>query len=94
MTTAAIFFFEKFKILTVCPLSGPICVIMPNFIKIGQTVEEIRRFNSFQNGGRPPSWILKIQIFERSARLRDRFCIIMPNFVKIGQTVEAISRFL
>ena len=31
---------------------------VPNFIKIGQTVAEIWRFNVFfQNGGRPPSWI-------------------------------------
>jgi len=39
------------------------CVTLPNFIKIGQTVAEIWRFDSFQNGGRPPSWILEIQIF-------------------------------
>jgi len=39
------------------------CVIMPNFIKIGQTVAEIWRFNSFQNRGRPPSWICGIRIF-------------------------------
>jgi len=25
--------------------------------KIGQTIAEIWRFNGFQNGGRPPSWI-------------------------------------
>ena len=36
---------------------------MPNFIKIGQTVAEIWRFNCFQNGGCPPSWIWEIQIF-------------------------------
>jgi len=36
---------------------------VPNFIKIGQTVAEIWRFNGFPNGGRPPSWILEIQIF-------------------------------
>jgi len=31
---------------------------VPNFIKIGQTVAEIRQFNVFfQNGGRPSSWI-------------------------------------
>jgi len=36
----------------------------PNFIKIGQTVTEIWRFNCFQNGGRPPYWILeKLKIF-------------------------------
>ena len=37
------------------------CVIMPNFIEIGQTVAEIWRFNGLQNGGRPPSWILKFK---------------------------------
>jgi len=40
-----------------------ICVTVPNFIKIGQTVAKIWRFNGFQNGGRSPSWILEIQIF-------------------------------
>jgi len=34
---------------------------MPNVIKIGQTVAEIWRFNHFQNGGHPPSWIFEIQ---------------------------------
>jgi len=38
-------------------------VVMPNFIKIGQTVTEIWRFNGFQNGGRPPSRICDIRIF-------------------------------
>jgi len=53
--------FEKFKISAVC--KEPICVNIPNFIKIGKTVAEIWRFNGFENGGRPPSWILEIQIF-------------------------------
>ena len=35
---------------------------MPNFVKIGQTITEIWRFNGFQNGGRPPSWICEIEI--------------------------------
>jgi len=34
---------------------------VPNFIKIGQTVAAIMRFNGFHIGGRPPSWILEIQ---------------------------------
>ena len=33
---------------------------IPSFNKIGQFFTEIWRFNDFQNGGRPPSWILKI----------------------------------
>jgi len=36
---------------------------MPNYIKIDQTVVEIWRFNGFQNGGSPPSWMFEIQIF-------------------------------
>jgi len=36
---------------------------LQNFIKIGQTVVEIWRFNGFQNGGRPSSSILEIQFF-------------------------------
>jgi len=46
---------------------GGICVTMPNFSRIGQTVAEIWLFNCFQNGGRPPSWIFEIA--EKS-----RFC--------------------
>ena len=50
--------FQKFEILPVDTLEGGMCVILPNFIKIGQTVAEIWRFDGFfQNGGRPPSWI-------------------------------------
>ena len=44
MATAAILVFEKFEILTVCPRRGPICVTVPNFIEIGQTVAEMWRF--------------------------------------------------
>ena len=32
------------------------CVIMPNFVQIGQGVAEIWPFSIFQDGGRPPSW--------------------------------------
>jgi len=35
----------------------------PNFIKIGRFFTEIWRFDDFQNGGCPPSCILKICIF-------------------------------
>jgi len=30
--------------------------------KIGQTVSEISRFANFQDGRRPPSWILKLVV--------------------------------
>jgi len=32
---------------------------MPNIVQIGQGVAEIWPFSIFQDGGRPPSWILK-----------------------------------
>jgi len=57
MAAAAMLNFQKFEILTVFRCRGPICVITPNFIKIGQTAAKILRFNGSQNGGRPPSWI-------------------------------------
>jgi len=38
MAAAAILNFQKFKILTIIRCRGPMCVIVPNFIKIGQTV--------------------------------------------------------
>ena len=42
---------------------GATYVTVPNFIKIGQTVAEIWRFNGFfQNGGGPPSWICRVRI--------------------------------
>jgi len=43
--------------------SAVVCVIVPNFIKIGRTVAKIWRLNGFQNGGRAPSWICEIRIF-------------------------------
>ena len=52
MAAAAILNSQKFEILTAFP-----------FIKIGQTVAEVWRFNGFQNGGRPPSWICEIRTF-------------------------------
>jgi len=36
------------------------CVILQNMAVIGHTVTQISRFFDFQDGGRPPSWIIKI----------------------------------
>jgi len=40
---------------------------------IGQKIAEIWLFNGFQNGGRPPSWILEIQIFNGWSRGETHF---------------------
>ena len=47
----AILDFQKFEILNVFSLVGLICIIVPDFIKISQTVAEIWQFNGFQNDG-------------------------------------------
>ena len=47
--------FLKFEILMPAKFEGPMCITMPNFTLIGKTVAKI----SFQDGGRPPSWIFK-----------------------------------
>ena len=57
--TSAILDFQKWEILTGCTLRGPKCVILPNFVQIGQGVAEIWPFSFFQDGGRPPSCIFK-----------------------------------
>jgi len=57
---------------------------VPNFIKIGRFVTEIWRFNDFQNGGRQPSWILKICSFCHLALVDMPFCFLIQNFVEIG----------
>ena len=50
---------------------------VPNFIKIGRFLTEIWRFNDFQNGGRPTSWILKICSFCHAALVDIPFCFLI-----------------
>ena len=54
------------------------------FNKIGQFFTEICRFNDFQNGGRPPYWILKICSFCHAACIDMPFCFLIQNFAEIG----------
>jgi len=68
-------------------------VTVPNFVGINQIVQEIKPFFIFQDGGRPPSWILKIWKFEHLVHLEGRICIIILNFVLTGQTVTEIWPF-
>jgi len=63
---------------------------VPSFIKIGRFITEIWRFNDFQNGGRPPSWILKICTFCYAARIDMLFCFLIQNFTEIGQSVDEL----
>ena len=68
------------------------CVIMPNFIKIGQTVAKIWRFNRFQDGGRPPSRICWAPI----GTTHDEFLMVsifVQNFVEIDAVVSITWNF-
>jgi len=63
---------------------------VPNFIKIGRFLTEITRFNDFQNGGRPPSWILKICSFCHVAFVDIPFCFLIQNFAEIRESVDEL----
>ena len=89
MAADAMLVFDKFEILTVCPCRVPICVMMPNFIKIGQTVAKIWRFNGFQNCGRPPSWIRRARI----GTIHEDYLVVfiaVLNLVKIAAVLSII----
>jgi len=63
---------------------------MPNFIKMGQLLTEMWRFKYFQNGGRPPSCILKICSFCYVAFVGMQFCFLLKNFSEIRQLVDEL----
>ena len=62
MAAAAILDFQKFNFYRLIRLVDPICVSLPDFIKIGQSVVEIWRIFDFSRWRLPPSQILKIAI--------------------------------
>jgi len=47
MAAAAILNVQKFEILAIDWLYRPMCIILPNFIKISQKIVEILWFNGF-----------------------------------------------
>jgi len=51
---------------------------------------EIWRVNDFQNGGRPPSWILSICSFCHVSLLDMPFCFFEQNFAEIEQSVDEL----
>jgi len=55
--------------------------------KSNNSLTEIWRFN---NGGRPPSWILKICSFCHAAFLGMPFCFLVLNLADIGQSVNEL----
>jgi len=50
----------------------------------------IWQFNDFQNGGRPPSWILKTCSFYHVAFIGMALRFRVQNFAEIGQSVNEL----
>ena len=79
---SAILNFQKLEIFNFRsrPFGGPICVIVPNFAKIGRSVPEILPIFDFSRWRPPPSWILEMSNFWRLGRSRGSKCVCVPNF--------------
>ena len=60
---------------------------------IGQTVAELWRFNGFQNGGHPPSWICCTRVWTSHEECLVAF-IIVQNLIRIDTVVSIICKFL
>jgi len=69
-------------------------MFIPNFMEIRRTIASLPRYcyDGFWDGGRPPSWIFKLQILTMPI-LRGSKCVIVPNFMAICRTVAKLRRF-
>jgi len=77
MAAATILNFKNVKFWHVTVNGFNIWCSVPNFIKIWQFFTEIWRFYDFQNGGRPPCWMLKIlQFLSYNPR---RHAVLLPR---------------
>ena len=82
--------FSRWRHFLKISIFGHVTVIGFNVIKIGRFLTEIWRFNDFQNGGRPPSWILKIYSFCHVALVYTPFCLLIQNFAEIRLSVDEL----
>jgi len=71
-----------------------ICIAIPNFTKIGQTVAEISYLTISKMAAVCHIGFFKVWFFEQLVSSGGLIYAIMQNFVKIGQTVCEISRFI
>jgi len=80
MAAAAILDFSEVKL----DVTGShVSTSTPNLVKISQRAAELWRFMCFQNGGRPPSWILAEVKFGDISVSRTSVLVSMPNFIWI-----------
>jgi len=88
MATAAIFDSQKFKILTFDPLPGANMRHRGKLIKIGRTVAEIWRSNSFFSKWQPFAILDLLGAYGTTHDYHLMVHIVMPNLVKIDAVVS------
>jgi len=69
-----------------------ICIAIPNFTKIGQTVAEIKHLTIFKMAAIRCLGVLTVWFFDQLASSGGLICAIMQHFVKISQKFSEISR--
>jgi len=67
--------------------------LLPNFVKIGQTIFEISRFFYYARWRSPPYWISEILKFYYLMESRGLRCITVPNFIKVCQSWQSYRNF-
>jgi len=84
---AAILFFKKliFKLQVWCRELA--CVILENFVAIGQTAAQIRQLFDLSKWRPSARLHFRNSKFYRLTRLKGSQCVIVPNFMAICQTV-------
>ena len=65
------------------------CVIVPNFAKIGRTVPEIWPIFDFQDGGRPPCWIR----FTRVGTTHEEYLVVFVTVQNLVVNRNRCSNF-
>ena len=63
------------------------CVVVQKFVTIGRTIADILRFDGFQNGVRPPSWISCTRIWTTHEEYLADFKVVQ-NFVGLDAVVN------
>ena len=84
-------FFARSVIVLFKISSGSISAVVHQILSKSDNIfTEIWWFNDFQNGGRPPSWILKICSFCHVAFVGMPFRFLVQNFAEIRKSVDEL----
>jgi len=92
MAVLACWIYFRFTLWYIFKIRKTKCVRIPNFVQIGKYIAKLWRFVHFQDGFRPPSWILKNSNFWKIFEDGVKICVGTPNLVKIGWSAVEILR--